>query len=69
MVKERFLTRQNVFVSILVLVLRSLALFTTVEKLALLLLQGLNERECQISRVYFPPMNITSLQITIYRKK
>lgn len=43
--KEQFLTRQNVFVSVLVFVLCSLALFATVEKLALLLLQGLNERK------------------------
>lgn len=43
--KEQFLTRQNVFVSVLVFVLRSLALFATVEKLALLLLQGLDERK------------------------
>lgn len=43
--KEQILTRQNVFVSVLVFVLRSLALFATVEKLALLLLQSLKERK------------------------
>lgn len=42
--KERvLLTGQNVFVSVLVLVLRPLALFAAVEQLALLLLQSLKE--------------------------
>lgn len=40
---ERVLTRQNVFVSVLVFVLRPLALFAAVEQLALLLLQSLKE--------------------------
>lgn len=38
------LTRQNVFVSVLVFVLLPLALLAAVEQLALLLLQGLNGR-------------------------
>lgn len=42
--KEQLLTRQNVFVAVLVFVLCSLALFAAVEELALLLLQGLDER-------------------------
>lgn len=40
-----FLTGQNVLVSVLVFVLRSLALLTTVEQLALLLLQSLDEKQ------------------------
>lgn len=43
-VKGGVLTRQNVFVSVLVFVLRPLALLAAVEQLALLLLQSLNER-------------------------
>lgn len=40
-----FLTRQNVLVSVLVLVLRSLALFAAVEQFALLLLQSLDGKQ------------------------
>lgn len=40
-----FLTREDVLVSVLVFVLLPLALFATVEKFALLLLQGLNGKK------------------------
>lgn len=43
--KEGVLTRQNVFVSVLVFVLRPLALLAAVQQLALLLLQSLNGGE------------------------
>lgn len=49
--KEQRLTRQNVFVAVLVFVLCSLALFAAVEELALLLLQGLDERKRGENRI------------------
>lgn len=45
-----FLTRQNVLVSVLVLVLRSLAFFAAVEQFALLLLQSLDGKKREESQ-------------------